>query len=131
MKPDLSSPESVIAQPQGSVDCLHSDPARDDAGLRERFRSAAIRAFEFACERALEPVRRQRALIVARPDALRTLEFADPMRDGPSWRRYRRNKTSHAWNVDRAKKTAAATGEFLCDARRLLAELGRRNRETG
>ena len=142
MKPDLSSPESAVARLQGRVDRLHSDPARGGAGLRERFRSAAIRAFVVACERAIETIRRRGAPLVSGSDALPAPEFADPMRgatdagvvrDAPPWMNCREmpNKTSHIRNADGAQETAAATGGFLRDMQDLLAAIGERNRAAG
>ena len=142
MKLDYSSLESAVAQLQGSFDYLHSDLARDDAGLREQFRAATIQAFEFTYELAVKMVRRQLARIVANPDAMRMMDFADLMRDAadaglvrdaPSWMRYRemRNRTSHTYDAERAEETVATMDEFLRDVRHLLNALGERNRETG
>lgn len=142
MKLDYSSLESAVVQLQGSFDYLHSDLARDDAGLREQFRAATIQAFEFTYELAVKTARRQLARIVANPDALRMIDFADLMRDAadaglvrdaPSWMRYRemRNRTSHTYDADRAEETVATMDEFLRDVRHLLNALGERNRETG
>ena len=140
MKLDYSSLENAVAQLQRSFDYLHSDLARKDAGLREQFRAATIQAFEFSYELAVRMIRRQLAQIVANPDELREIDFADLMRDAadagivrdaPSYMRYRemRNRTSHTYNAERAEETAAAMDEFLSDLRLLLNELGERNRE--
>lgn len=142
MKLDYSSLESAVAQLRRSFDYLHSDLARDDAGLREQFRAATIQAFEFTYELAVKMVRRQLARIVANPDSMRMMDFADLMRDAadaslvrdaPSWMRYRemRNRTSHTYDAERAEETVAAMDEFLRDTRHLLNALGERNRETG
>ena len=141
MKLDYSSLGSAVAQLQRSFDYLHSELARKDAGLREQFRAATIQAFEFSYELAVRMVRRQLAQIVANPDELREIDFADLMRDAadagivrdaPSYMRYRemRNRTSHTYDADRAEETVAAMDEFLRDMRLLLKELGKRNRET-
>ena len=138
MKLDYSSLVSAVSQLQKSFDYLHSDLARNDADLREQFRAATVQAFEFSYELAVRMIRRQLALIVANPDELREIDFADLMRDAadagivraaPSYLRYRelRNRTSHTYNADRAEETAAAMGEFLRDMRLLLQELGKRN----
>ena len=142
MKLDYSSLENAVAQLQRSFDYLHSDLARNDAGLREQFRAATIQAFEFSYELAVRMIRRQLAQIVANPDELREIDFADLMRDAAdagivrdalSYMRYRemRNRTSHTYNAERAEETAAAMDEFLGDMRLLLKELGERNRDTG
>ena len=140
MKLDYSSLASAVAQLQKSVDYLHSDLARKDADLREQFRAATIQAFEFSYELAVKMIRRQLALIVANPDELHEIDFADLMRDAadagivrdaPSYLQYReiRNRTSHTYNAERAEETVAAMDEFLRDMRLLLKELGERNRE--
>ena len=141
MKLDYSSLESAVGQLQKSFEYLHSDLALKDAGLREQFRSATIQAFEFSYELAVKMIRRQLALIVANPDELREIDFADLMRDAadagivsdaPSYVRYRemRNRTSHTYNASQAEQTVAAMDEFLRDMRFLLNKLGERNRET-
>ena len=138
MKLDYSSLESAVAQLQASFDYLHSDLARKDADLRQQFRAATIQAFEFSYELAVRMIRRQLALIVANPDALREIDFADLLRDAadagivrdaPSYLRYRelRNRTSHTYDAERAEETVAAMDEFLRDMRLLLQELGKRN----
>ncbi len=138
MKLDYSSLESAVAQLQASFDYLHSDLARKDADLRQQFRAATIQAFEFSYELAVRMIRRQLTLIVANPDALREIDFADLMRDAadagivrdaPSYLRYRelRNRTSHTYDAERAEETVAAMDEFLRDMRLLLQELGKRN----
>ena len=141
MKLDYSSLENAVAQLQRSFDYLHSDLARKDAGLREQFRAATIQAFEFSYELAVRMIRRQLALIVANPDELREIDFADLMRDAadagivrdaPTYMRYRemRNRTSHTYNVERAEETVASMDEFLRDMHLLLKEFGDRNRES-
>ena len=86
-------------------------------------------------------IRKQLAQIVANPDALREMDFADLMRDAanagiirdpPSYMRYRelRNATSHTYNAEWAEETVDAADEFLRDMRFLLQELRERNRET-
>ena len=142
MKLDYASLEGAVAQLQRSFDYLHSDLAQQDAGLREQFRAAAIQAFEFSYELAIRMIRRQLALIVANPGALRETDFADLMRDAadagivrdaPAYMRYRemRNTASHAYDASRAEEVVAAMDEFLHDMRHLLAKLEERNRETG
>ena len=139
MKLDYSSLEGAVAQLQKSFDYLHSDLARKDADLREQFRAATIQAFEFSYELAVKMIRRQLSLIVANPDELHEIDFADLMRDAadagivrdaPSYVHYRemRNRTSHTYNADQAEQTVAVMDEFLRDMRLLLKELGERNR---
>jgi len=138
VKLDYSSLESAVAQLQRSFDYLHGDLARTDSDLREQFRAATIQAFEFTYELAVKMVQRQLAQIVANPDALREMDFADRMRDAadagivrdaPSYVRYRelRNKTSHTYDADRAEETVSVIDEFLRDVRFLLQELQKRN----
>ncbi len=74
----------------------------------------------------------------ANPDALREMDFADRMRDAAdagivrealSYIRYRelRNKTSHAYDADRAEETVLVMDQFLRDMRFLLREPQKRN----
>ena len=141
MNLDYSSLESAVAQLQKSFDYLHSELAQEDSGLYEQFRAATIQAFEFSYELAIKMIRKQLAQIVANPDALREMDFADLMRDAanagiirdpPSYMRYRelRNATSHTYNAEQAEETVDAADEFLRDMRFLLQELRERNRET-
>ena len=141
MNLDYSSLESAVAQLQRSFDYLHSELAREDSGLYEQFRAAAIQAFEFSYDLAIRMIRKQLAQIVANPDALREMDFADLMRDAanagiirdpPSYMRYRelRNATSHTYNAEWAEETVDVADEFLRDMRFLLQELRERNRET-
>lgn len=138
---DYSSLKNATEQLQRSFNYLHSDLAKKDAGLHEQFRAATIQAFEFSYELAISMIRKQLGQIVANPDELRGIDFADLMRDAAdagiirdalSYIRYKkmRNKTSHAYNVDQAEKTVAIMGEFLRDMHLLLKELEKRNRGT-
>ena len=141
MNLDYSSLASAVAQLQKSFDYLHSDVAREDVGLREQFRAATIKAFECSYELAIKMIQRQLAQIVANPDELYKISFADLMRkatdagiirDAPQYMRYRelRNKTVHTYDADQAETTVASMNDFLHDLRFLLKELERRNRAT-
>ncbi len=138
MKLDSSALASAVGQLQRSFDYLHGDLASADPGLREQFRAATIQAFEFTYELAVTMVQRQLAQIVANPEALRKMDFADLMRDAAdagivrdalSYIRYRelRNKTSRTYDADRAEETVSVIDEFLRDMRLLLQELRKRN----
>ena len=138
MKLDYSTLEDAVAQLQRSFDYLHGDLARTDSGLREQFRAATIQAFEFTYELAVKMIQRQLAEVVANPNALREMDFADRMRDAADagivrdalpYTRYRelRNKTSHTYDADRAEETVSVIDEFLRDVRFLLQELQKRN----
>ena len=141
MKLDYSSFESAVGQLQKSFDYLHSNLAHEDSDLREQFRAATVQAFEFTYELAIRMIRRQLAQIVANPDSLREMDFADLMRDAatagvirdaPAYILYRemRNRTSHTYNAEQAEETVANMDSFLQDMRFLLKELEERNRET-
>ncbi|WP_419933620.1 HI0074 family nucleotidyltransferase substrate-binding subunit [Candidatus Palauibacter sp.] len=138
MKLDFSPLTNAVGQLERSLAYLNSDLAREDAGLREQFRAAAIQAFEFSYELSVKMIRRQLAAIVARPAALHQIDFADLMRDAAdagiirdarTYIRYRemRNRTSHTYNADRAEEAVVAMPGFLGDMQLLLAELEQRN----
>ncbi len=141
MRLDYSSLAQAVAQLQKSFNYLHSDMAQEDSEIREQFRAATIKAFEYSYELAVKMIQRQLAQVADNPDELHQIDFADRMRsaanagiihDAPPYMRYRelRNKTSHTYNVDQAEQTVAAMDDFLHDLRFLLNELERRNRET-
>ena len=138
---DISPLTRAIGQLQRSYDYLHSDLAKQDGGLHEQFRAATIQAFEFTYELAIRMIRRQLAGIMASPDHVHAIDFADLMREAAdaglvrevqSFMRYRemRNKTSHTYNVEEAERTVAIIDGFLRDVRYLLGELEGRNRAT-
>lgn len=142
MRLDYSSLELAAAQLRRSLDYLHSDMARDDAGLREQFRAATIQAFEYSYELAVRMIRRQLARAAANPAELKQINFADLMRGAADagiihdplpyihYRELRRN-TFRAYNAEHAEQTVAAMGDFMHSVRFLLGELERRNPEGG
>jgi len=140
-KLDISPLHNAMGQLQRSYGYLHSDLAKQNAGLREQFRAATIQAFEFTYELAIRMIRRRLAGIAANPDQLQAIDFADLMREAANaglvreaqpFMGYReiRNKTSHTYNVEEAERVVAIVDGFLHDMRFLLAELEERNRAT-
>jgi len=140
-KLDISPLHNAMGQLQRSYDYLHSDLAKQNAGLREQFRAATIQAFEFTYELAIRMIRRRLAGIAANPDQLQAIDFADLMREAANaglvreaqpFMGYReiRSKTSHTYNVEEAERVVAIVDGFLHDMRFLLAELEERNRAT-
>ena len=138
MKLDCSPLASAVGQLERSLGYLHSELAREDPGLREQFRAAAIQAFEFSYELAVKMIRRQLAAVVANPEDVHRIDFADLMRDAAgagiirdarSYVRYRemRNRTAHTYNVERAEEAVSRMPAFLEDVQLLLAELEKRN----
>lgn len=141
MKLDCSPLKNAVDQLQKSLDYLHSEMARNDSGLREQFRTATIKAFEYSYELAVAMIRKQLVHVVATPAELHRVDFAELMRraadagiipDAIPYIHYRdlRNNTVHAYNVDQAEKTVAEMGGFLQDLRFLISELERRNPES-
>ena len=141
MKLDCSSLENAVSQLKKSFEYLLSDLAKNDSDLRDQFRAATVKAFEFSYELAIKMIRRQLAAVVANPDALRRSAFADVMReaadagiiqDAPSFMRYRqlRSMTSYTYNDDQAEATVAAVRDFISDMDFLLKKLEKRNLET-
>ena len=141
MKIDVSPLERAAAQLRRSLDYLHSDLARNDAGLREQFRAASIQAFQFTYALAVKMIRRQLAQISPNPDELRRMSFADLMRDAAdagivrdarAYVHYRevRNRTSYAYNEEQAESIVAILADFRGEIDFLLATLRERNRAT-
>jgi nucleotidyltransferase substrate binding protein (TIGR01987 family) len=135
---DLTHLEKAAFQLERSLAYLNSELARNDSGLREQFRAAAIQAFEFTYELAVKMIRRQLEQIVANPSELREMAFMDLIRSGAEaglvedvarYRLYRekRNITSHTYNEERSEEVLSVLDSFLTDTRFLLKELGRRN----
>ena len=138
MKIDFSSLQSATAQLEKFINLYNSGLAHKDPDIRDAFRAAVVKTFEFTYELAVKMIRRQLARIVANPGELRKIEFADLMRDAadagiirdaPAYIAYReaRNKTSHAYNASSAEETVAIVNDFLNDMRFLLEELEKRN----
>jgi len=138
MKLDIYPFEKALAQLEKSLEYLHSDLARQDAGLREQFRAATIQAFEFSYELGTKMLRRQLEQIAANPAEIREMVFMDMIRTGaeaglvrhvPNYRVYRekRNMTSHAYDEAKAEEVLAVLGDFLTEMLFLRDELQRRN----
>lgn len=136
---NFQSLQRAAAQLEKSYGYLHSDMARDNAELRDEFRSATIQKFEYTYELAVKMIRRQLAEIVSDPMRLHSIVFNDLMReaedagiiaDANAFSRYRamRNETSHTYDETTAEKVAAEAGGFLSDMRFLLKQLERLNR---
>lgn len=141
MKLDYSSLESALASLERSHHYLHSELSRENPELREQFRTATIKGFEFTYEVAINMIRRQLSQILASPESIRRKDFADLMRDAfdaglisdpRSFVRYRelRNKTAHTYNIESTENTVIEMDSFLRDIRFLLDQLRKYNRET-
>lgn len=141
MKLDYSSLERALSILERCGHYLHSHASRVDPELREQFHLATTQAFEFTYELAVKMIRRQLSQIVAAPEAVHRIDFADLMRDASdvglirdsrSFFRYRelRNKTSHTYNQQVAENTVVEMDSFVRDIRFLLDQLRERNRET-
>lgn len=141
MNIDYSSLENSVSQLRKSFDYLHSDLAKNDSDLRDQFLAATVHAFELSYQAAVKMIRRQLANIVANPDELRRLNFADVMREAagmgiireaPPFMRYRelQDKTSHTYGAHHAEAAVTAVKDFLADLHFLLKQLEKRNPET-
>ena len=137
---DYSALERAAAQLEKSYGYFCSKEAEKDPDLREQFRSATIQVFEYTYELAVKMIRRQLDRIVANPSELREMSFMDLMRtaaeaglvrEAPPFKVYRemKNITSHTYDPDRAEEVVSVVPDFLKDARFLLKELRKRNRE--
>ncbi len=138
MKLDIAPFEQALGQLEKSLKYLHSDMARQDANLRDQFRSAVIQAFEYTYELGVKMLRRQMEQIVPNPAEMREMNFLDFIRaaaeaglvkDVPGYRIYRdkRNITSHTYDIHKAEEILAVMDGFMGEMRFLLSELKKRN----
>ena len=138
MKLEITPFEKALDQLRKSLEYLQSPMAKKDGGLYEQFRGASIQAFEYSYELAIKMIRRQLAQIVATPQELAEVTFADLIRmaadaglvkDVKRFLEYRdaRNQTSHTYDENRAKEVAAAIPGFFEDVSFLLEQLRKRN----
>ncbi|MEY2656216.1 MAG: hypothetical protein RLZZ524_3244 [Pseudomonadota bacterium] len=102
--------------------------------LKPHLRSAVLQSFEFSYELSVRTLKRVLVERAATADEVMELSFNDLLRraagagyvpDALGWRRWRemRNLTSHAYDAELAQRVALAAGEFLVDARALIAAL--------
>jgi nucleotidyltransferase substrate binding protein (TIGR01987 family) len=138
MKLQLAPLEKALAQLRRSLDYLRSPMAESDPLLYEQFRAASIQAFEYSYEISVKMIRRQLAQIVANPQELSQMTFADLMRSAADagligsvkdFLTYRdaRNQTSHTYDEEIAEDVVKVAEAFCRDAIVLLGELRKRN----
>ncbi len=138
MKLHVAPFEKALGQLDASLNYLKSPIAEKDKALYAQFRAASIQAFEYCYELAVKMIRRQLAEIVANPQELAQLTFADLMRsaadaglvmDVKRFFLYRdaRNQTSHTYDESTADEVAKVTSNFFQDATYLLKQLQKRN----
>jgi nucleotidyltransferase substrate binding protein (TIGR01987 family) len=104
----------------------------------EQLRDGLIQRFKFTYELSHRMLRRYLKEIVASPEEIDRLPFADLIRasnaqgllqsEWPAWRRFRemRARTSHTYDAKTASQIAAAIPAFLEEAEHLYAELQQR-----
>lgn len=138
MKLQFSPFEKALSQLRKSMDYLNSPGAKDDLELRAQFRAASIQGFEYSYELAVKMIRRQLSEIVATPQELTQLTFADIIRmaadaglitDVKRFLIYRdaRNQTSHTYDENTADEVVRVIEDFFKDATFLLQQLKNRN----
>jgi nucleotidyltransferase substrate binding protein (TIGR01987 family) len=131
---DLRSLERALAQLDKSLAFVQSNLARQDAGLREQFRAAAIQAFEYTYELCWKMLKRRLEEDAPAPAEIDSLSFRELIRVGAErgfvsdperWFEYRdkRNLTAHTYGEATAEVVLAAAGRFAPDARALLLKL--------
>jgi nucleotidyltransferase substrate binding protein (TIGR01987 family) len=131
---DLSSLERALAQLEKSLGYVESVMAREDAGIREQFRAAAIQAFEFTYELAWKMLKRRLEQDAPTPAEVDHLSFRELIRMGAErgflsdperWFEYRdkRNQTAHTYSESTAESVLAAAKRFEPDVRGLLEKL--------
>ena len=140
VKLSTTSFEKALTQLETSYSYLNSELARKDSKLREQFRAATIKAFEYTYEISMRMVRRQLEQISANPTELHQLSFMDLIRtaadagllkDTKAFRIYRekRNITSHIYDAAKAEEVVSIIDGFLADMHFLLDKLKQRNSE--
>jgi nucleotidyltransferase substrate binding protein (TIGR01987 family) len=138
MKLNTISFEKALLQLETSYSYLNSELAKKDAGLKDQFRAATIKAFEYTYELSVKMIRRQLIQNSANPAELQELSFLDLIRtasdaglvkDTSSFRIYRekRNITSHIYNAEKAEEIISIIDGFLSDMHFLLVQLKERN----
>jgi nucleotidyltransferase substrate binding protein (TIGR01987 family) len=138
MKLDLTAMEKAVAQLEKSLWYLESDAAKNDRGLYEQFRAAAIQGFEYTYELCIKIIRRQLAGIVANPGELREIEFMDLIRTAyeagivsnpAAFKMYRemRNITNHTYDENKAEDVIKITGSFLEEVKSIIERIKKRN----
>jgi nucleotidyltransferase substrate binding protein (TIGR01987 family) len=138
MKLQITPLEKALAQLRRSLDYLKSPMAKGDPLLYEQFRAASIQAFEYSYELSIKMIRRQLAQIIANPQELSQMSFADLLRtaadaglvkDVKPFLIYRdaRNQTSHTYDEQTAEEVIKATDGFYSDAVFLLDRIRKRN----
>ena len=132
MKLDFSALEKAVASLERGIVRASSAPAD------EELRDAVIQRFEYTYELCWKMLKRQIEAEAASPAAVDGYSFRDLLREGAErgmveniedWFGYResRNITSHTYDEAKAAEVYQAALRFLSDAKRLLAELARRN----
>ncbi len=138
MKLDVSSLERAVGEMGDFLEKFRGYEASDDVLFFRMLQAGVIKAFEFTYELSVRFIRRQlsqTSFNIANVDAL---DFRNMMRvaadagliaEPKNWFKYRekRNITSHTYDEYKAQEVLAIAGDFLEDARFLLAELTRRN----
>lgn len=130
--------EKALAQLRKSMDYLQSQASAKDPELSAQFRAACIQGFEYSYELAVKMIRRQLSEMVASPQELSQLTFADVMRAAgdagliPDVKRFlvyrdARNQTSHTYDENTAEEVIHVLADFLQDAAFLLHQLQQRN----
>lgn len=135
---DYSALQKACGQLETSIAYLESEQSRQDAGLRQQFRSSVIQSFEYTYELAIKMIRRQLEQIVANPGELREINFMDLMRRAfeaglilsvSAYKIFRekRNMTTHTYDADKAEAVLEGMHDFLTEMQFLLKELRNRN----
>jgi len=134
MKLSTTSFEKALQQLETSYSYLNSDLAKKDIKLREQFRAATIKAFEYTYEISVKMIRRQLVQISANPTELSELSFPDLIRtaadsglikDVSSFRIYRERRiiTGHIYNANKAEEIISIMNGFITDMHFLLDKL--------
>lgn len=134
MKIDITPLEKALAELEENLQFIDAEAWGDNERHRRIFERAAVQAFEFTYEVALNLLRRQMNEIAGGSTKIKRLEFMDFLRaaadhdfipDAERFFDYRekRNLTSHNYDEEMMRQLLAVLGPFTQDVRFLIEQL--------
>lgn len=140
---DLTSLQKAVVSLESALSVITSDSInRLDRKTREVIKAGVIQNFEFTYELSHKMIKRYLEKASPNPAGIDEMGFQDIIRTASEqglllngwdvWKDYRkaRGTTSHAYDEEKAAEVLDEIPGFLDDAKYLLAQLEKRNRET-